>query len=269
MARFALSRSAISSGHFVTSCPTLSRSSSPRSFWPDAHERDAEVELPVREPVARPLPVRQLGDRLVVLLPVQESLRDQEAALRLLVDRKRSCRLAQRPVGLLVEPGRIQDLAEVVPGLVAHGLGCRRVRQQALEDFARLAMLAEREVEAAAQELRIARMRGEPALVAIGGEPHERVEMVVLVEIEQHVAVVQVLHIDGRQARDGVLLDDGRGERRGRQRRQDDEFAQHPALTPRREPRIRAGACETLSLILSSTYLAPTPFATLSVVPRL
>jgi hypothetical protein len=40
------------------------------------HERDAEVELPVGDPVARTLPGGQLRDCLFVALPVQEPLRD-------------------------------------------------------------------------------------------------------------------------------------------------------------------------------------------------
>ena len=81
---------------------------------------------------------------------------------------------------------------------------------------------------------RVPGVRREAPLVAIGGEPHERVEVVSLVEMEQHVAVVQVLHLDGRQARDRLLLDDRRGRHREwRQRRQHQEPAPHAPLTPR------------------------------------
>ena len=80
-------------------------------------------------------------------------------------------------------------------------------------------MLAERQVESAAQELRVARVLGEPALVAVGGEADQRAEVVVLVEVEQHVAVMQVLHIDGGKARDRLLLDDRCGSGEWRKRR--------------------------------------------------
>ncbi len=94
-------------------------------------------------------------------------------------------------------------------------------------------MLAEREVEAAAQELRVARVSGEVALVAVRGEADERVEVVALVEMEQHVAVVEVLDLHGREPRHRVLLDDGRRARGGRDQGQDQEPPQHRPLTPR------------------------------------
>ena len=92
-------------------------------------------------------------------------------------------------------------------------------------------MLAERQVEAAAQQLGVARVRDEPALVAVGREAHQRVEVILLVEVEQHVAVVQVLHLHGRQPRKGLLLYGRRGEGRRRECREDEEQAQR--LTPR------------------------------------
>src|SRR5690606_23166133 len=122
---------------------------------------------------------------------------------------------------------------EPEPRAVAHLLRRRRVRQQALEDLARLAMLAQRQVQAAAQQLGVARVRREPALVAIGREADQRLEVVLLVETEQYVAVVQVLHLHGRQAGDRLLLDDRRGRRKWRERSQDEDPAQHAAVTPR------------------------------------
>ena len=80
-------------------------------------------------------------------------------------------------------------------------------------------MLSERQVEPAAQQFRVAHMRGEPALVAVGRQSHQRVEVVVLVEIEKHVAVVQVLHLDGRKAAVAERCRSGRSGRSGRQRR--------------------------------------------------
>jgi hypothetical protein len=190
---------------------------------PRAHQRDAEVELPVQEPVARTLPVRQFRDRLVVAAAVEKSLRDQEPAFRLHFLRQRAGGLAQRPVRLLELAGCIQELADVEPGAALHVRRRRRVREQLLEDFARLAVLAERQVQAAAQELRVARVGREPALVAVGREPHERGEVVLLVEMEQDVAVMQVLHFHGRQARQRVLIYGRRGEGGRRGRREDDE----------------------------------------------
>ncbi len=155
-----MSRSAISSGHFVSMRADGVEEREPAVRLARAHQRDAEVELPVEEPVARPLPVGELGDRLVVALPVQEALRDQQPPLGLEFLGQRAGGLAQRPVGLLVLAGRIEQLAEIEPGAALHVRGRRRVREQPLEDLARLAVLAERQVETAAQELGVARVRG-------------------------------------------------------------------------------------------------------------
>jgi hypothetical protein len=163
-------------------------------------------------------------------------------AFRLDIDRESARRLAKRPVGLFVKAGRIEHLAEVEPGLVANGLRRRCIGEKPLENFTRLAVLAERQVEAAAQELGIACMRNEPALVAVSREPDQRIEIVLLVEMEQYVAVVQVLDLHRGQPRDRVLFDDGSGDGRRRERRKNDECSQHPASTPRRGPRTRAGA---------------------------
>ena len=84
-----------------------------------AHQRDAEVELPVGQPVARTLPAFQLGDRRVVALAVEESLRDQQPALRLHVFGQRGSALAQRPLRLREQPGCVLHLAEEEPGAVA------------------------------------------------------------------------------------------------------------------------------------------------------
>ena len=63
-----------------------------------AHQRDAEVELTVGEPVARTLPVREFGDGLVVAFEVQQALRDQQVPLGLHVLSERAADLAQRAV---------------------------------------------------------------------------------------------------------------------------------------------------------------------------
>ncbi len=106
-------------------------------------------------------------------------------------------------------------------------------------------------------------MGGEASLVAVAREPDQRVEVLGLVEMEQYVAVMQVLDLDRRQPGRGIRRRRVGGQQRGQQ--------QGPRHRGHSQTRTTNSGCSLRrrSLIFSSTYCAPTPLSMVSVAPRL
>jgi hypothetical protein len=152
------------------------------------------------------VPALQRRDGLVVFTLAQLQLREQHVALGADARLDLVGDLAQRALGLLEVAALVPDLAEVEPRLVAHRLG-GLAGEQRLENLACLDMLAEREIEPAEQQLGLAFRVRQPLELLRRQQPSDRIEVVVLIEIEKDVAVMQVLHIVGRQAiRVGLLV---------------------------------------------------------------
>ena len=112
----------------------------------------------------------------------------------ILSDTWRSARSDSSQIAALVP-----DLAEIEPRLVAHRLG-GLAGEQRLENLAGLDVLAEREIQPAEQQLRLAFRMRQPLELLRRQQPGDRIEVVVLIEIEEDVAVVQILDVVRRQA---------------------------------------------------------------------
>ena len=167
-----------------------------------AHQRDAEVEARVAGPDPPPAlgvaPQRQHPDRLVIATLVHQHVAEQQLFLRLELRRHPPVHLAQRRVGLLEIAPRVPHLRQVEPGAVAHP-GGHLVGQQPREALARLVVHAEREVQPALEELRLIQVMRHAVPVLVGEEAREGLELLVLVEIEERIAVVQVADAGDRQ----------------------------------------------------------------------
>ena len=117
----------------------------------------------------------------------------------------------------------------------------------------------------------------QPVELLRGQQAGDRVEIIVLIEIEEDVAVVQVLDLVRRQSV-RIRLYVLRGDRRQRQRQQQSaeqnrpKLDTHARIVPRHHSQsfiANSGWCfASLSVILSSRYLAPTPLSKLIVAPR-
>ncbi len=109
--------------------------------------------------------------------------------------------------------------------------------------------------------------------VVVGFQPRQRVEILAHEVLEQHIAVVQVLHAGDRQLVRCLLLAGVRERRRQQQRRRDRTRDGGPAQHRRwrySQSRISNSgwrlACR--SEIFSSRYFAPTDFSNFSCAPR-
>ena len=138
------------------------------------------------------MPGLQRRDGLVVAALAEHQLREQHVALGADARLNLVRHLSQRALGLLEVAALVPHLAQIEPRLVAHGLG-DLAREQRLENLARLDVLAERQIQPAEQQLRLALGVREPLELLRRQKPGDRVEVVVLIEVEQHVAVVQIL----------------------------------------------------------------------------
>ncbi len=117
------------------------------------------------------MPIAQGRDGIVVALLAHHQLREQHVALGVDARIDLVRHLAQGAFGLLEVAALIPNLAQIEPGPVAHRFG-GVLLQQRLEDPARLHMLAQRQIQAAQQQFRLAlgvrnavELRGPPAAV--------------------------------------------------------------------------------------------------------
>src|SRR5690606_29742708 len=154
-------------------------------------------------------------------------------------------------------PGAIVDLGILVLG------------EQPLEDLPRQAMLTVRQIERAEQELGLDRMRRDLGPLERGREAHERAEMVLLIEMKQHLAVREIAHA-------GRLVPAARAGRRRRedQRRRDRGRGSSAESARGRHAYSHSSTTNSgwrrvsLSEIRSSMYFGPMPFSNVSVAPR-
>ena len=170
-----------------------------------ADQCHAQIELCVRGPVRRALPIAQRGNGVVVASLAHHELREQHVAFRVDARIHLVRYLAQRPLGLFQIAALVPNLAQIKPGAVAHELGSVLLEQR-LENSARLDVLAEGQVQASEQQLRFFLGVRNPPQLPRSQQAGDRVEVVVLKEIEQHIAVGQVLYLMRRQPV-GIRLD--------------------------------------------------------------
>ena len=145
------------------------------------------------------MPARQRGNGIVIASLPQHQLREQHVALGADARLDLVRYLAQRALGFLQIAALVPHLAEIEPRLVAHRFG-GLAREQRLEYLAGLDVLAERQVQPAEQQLRLALGVRQPVELLRREQPRDRIEIIVLVEIEEHVAVLQILDVVRRQA---------------------------------------------------------------------
>ena len=155
-----------------SSVPTAVRNGSASVDQALAHQRDAQVVLRVRQPVGlvlAALPVVQQRDGFVEALLAHEDVAEQVHALGFEIRREPALHFLDGAFGAIEIAARVPDLAEIEPGAVAHALG-HRLGQQRFETLAGLVVQAERQIEAAEQQVRLrivmrhaAPLRGRPA----------------------------------------------------------------------------------------------------------
>ncbi len=174
------------------------------------------------------MPALERRDGLVVAALAQLQLREQHVALGADARLDLVGDLAQRALGLGEVAALVPDLAEIEPRLVAHRFGDLAGKQR-LENLARLDVLAEREIQSAEQQLRLALGVRQPLELLRRQQARDGVEVVVLIEVEEDVAVMQVLDVVGRQAV-GIRLLVLRPSRRQRQRDEQTAERDRPQL---------------------------------------
>ena len=238
--------------------------------------RDAEIEPRVWRPVvvARLL---QRAHGLAEATLRHQHVRGKQSALRLERARQRRANALEAAPCLGVVAALVADASQVEVRAVADRLRYRS-GQQPVEDPRGLGVQSQRKVEAARKQLGFRRVMLDPVQVARHLEAHQRVEIIVLEKVEQHVAVIEVANLaGGRQVPRCILRMTGAhatGEHAG-------DTDQRPATVTRsahgsasRGPyshwRTTNSGCSAAcrSLMRSSRYLAPTALSNLSVVPR-
>ena len=135
---------------------------------------------------------------------VHQHLRFEQVALGLEIARQRALDRGERVRGLLQIVALIPDLREIEPGAIAD-IERHVVVQQRAENAARFFVLAERQIQAALEQLGFDGVMREAIEILRGAEARQRLHVVVLVEVEQHVAPVQILH-DLRRADQRLLF---------------------------------------------------------------
>ncbi len=107
--------------------------------------------------------------------------------------------LANRLLRAIEIAARVPDLREIEPRAIAHAF--RRLRRQQLfEALAGFVVQTEREIQPAEQQLGFVVMMRELAPLLVGIEARDRFEVVLLIEIEEDVAVMKILDLRFRQS---------------------------------------------------------------------
>src|SRR5690606_8655886 len=117
----------------------------------------------------------------------------EKASLRLELDGERLADPSERSFGLGEIAALPPDLGEEEPCAIAHAR-IAVLGEHALENISGLPMLTVGQVQPAEQQLRFGRMRGHLVSLDRGEQPHERVEVILLIEMEQHFAVREIAH---------------------------------------------------------------------------
>ena len=182
-----------------------------------AHQGDTEIELRVARPLRIAFPVLQQRNRAIEIAAVDQQLRLQHRCLALDVLWQVVADVVERSLRLIEVPALAPDLREKEPGPVAN-FRIDVVRQQALEYIRRLEVMSVGEVQATLEQLRLRRMLLQLLLLLCGQQANDGREVVLLVEVEKHLAVMRFLYDDRRRL---VLARERR--RCRRQERQDQE----------------------------------------------
>ena len=138
----------------------------------------------------------QMLRRLAIAAQAHQHVGFQQAALGLQLAGQRLPDQPEISQRRFVVPALVTDARQIEAGPVAHGVR-HRTREQAIEDALRLGVQAERQVQAARQQFGFGRVMAQAAEVAGRFQPHDRFEVVVLEEMEQHVAVVEIAQLRG------------------------------------------------------------------------
>jgi len=192
--------------------------------------------------------------------------------LRLELGREFSLNPAQGLLRFVEVPPRVPHLGQVEPGTVAHA-GRYVPGQQCLKALASLVVHAERQIQAPEQQLAFILVMWDQLPLLIGHEARDRLEVLILIEIKEYVAIVQIANTGNRQLLRIMAAGSSRAARRCERNRGTDTeqgYARHGQGTYSQSLISNSGCWRRWrSLILSSRYLAPMPFSNLSVAPRL
>ncbi len=201
-----------------------------------AHQGHAEIELRIRGPIRRAFPIAERGDGVVVAPLAHHELRQQHVSF--CVDARIDLvgNLAQCALRFLQITALIPNLAEIKPGPVAHEFG-GVLFQQGLEYPARLDMLAQGKIQAAEQQFGLLRGVRNPAQLPRRQQAGDRIKIVVLKEVEQHIAVGKILDFMRRQPI-GIRLD-VLGLQRPRRRQQQSAEHQRPQCVDQAQEPVR------------------------------
>jgi hypothetical protein len=129
---------------------------------------------------------------------VHQHVGEQQLLARLKVRGHAAVYPAQGTFGLVEVTARVPHLRQVEPGAVAYSRG-HIVGEQSFEELPRFVVHAELQVEAAHQQLRLIRMVRQAVPVVVGEQARQRVELFVLVVVEECIAVVQIADARDRQ----------------------------------------------------------------------
>ncbi len=140
----------------------------------------------------------QKPDGLIEATLAHENVGVQVLALGFELGRHPAVDFLQGISGLVQITARVPDLREIEPRPVAH---TRRniIRQQGLEALAGLVVHAERKIESAEQQLPLGFMMRNVIPMLVRREAGDRLEVVVLEEIEEHIAIVKIANPRLRQ----------------------------------------------------------------------
>jgi len=163
-----------------------------------AHQRHAQVEARVVGPAVRVGPALERRRRLGKPPLGHQHVRSEQVPLGLEGRRQRAANVREVARRSVEIAALVADAGEVEVRAVADRLR-HRPGEQLLESPRRLGVHAQRQVQAPGEQLCVERVVLEPPELARDFEPHQCVEIVVLEEVEQHVAVVQVADLGRRR----------------------------------------------------------------------
>jgi hypothetical protein len=193
----------------------------------EAHERYAALVLRVADPrVARPAPGLERGQGVREPALLHEHLRVEHLPLGLELSGELVADARERRFGLREIAALLPDLREEIPRAIVQSRVCVLL-EHALEDLAGQPMLAVRQIQAAEHELGFGAVMLELTALLRCEQARQRREVVLLKELEQHLAVGEILNDD---AVDGASCDRVDGRQRERDCRYDGETSRHRLL---------------------------------------